>query len=349
MMSQRRRRRPSTARTSRRTTWPGNAPEEWMPLRPPEFYGEHASSCALDARRQRASTSRKRDGRLDERQTSSRYDALLLATGAEPVHLRSPGADLPHVHYLRTLADSRAHHRGGADSASARWSSAPASSGWRSLPRCARAGSRSTSSRPRRGRSSGCLGPSSAISSSALHEEHGVDFHLGRHRRRHRRQRGDARDGGVLAADLVVAGVGVRPAHRAGRAGRASPSTAASSWTSISRRARRASSRRATSRAGPIRTPATASASSTGWWRSGRARPPRATCSGARERFDAVPFFWSQHYDVTINYVGHAESGTRWRSRVSSRLGIASCVTSVRAGSWRLPRSIATSQVFRPK
>ena len=30
---------------------------------------------------------------------------------------------------------------------------------------------------------------------------------------------------------------------------------------------------------------------------------------GYREPFDAVPFFWSQHYDVTINYVGHAE---RW-------------------------------------
>ncbi len=27
---------------------------------------------------------------------------------------------------------------------------------------------------------------------------------------------------------------------------------------------------------------------------------------GQRQRFDAVPFFWSQHYDVAINYVGHA-------------------------------------------
>jgi NADPH-dependent 2,4-dienoyl-CoA reductase/sulfur reductase-like enzyme len=29
---------------------------------------------------------------------------------------------------------------------------------------------------------------------------------------------------------------------------------------------------------------------------------------GRREKFTTVPFFWSQHYDVAINYVGHAES-----------------------------------------
>jgi NADPH-dependent 2,4-dienoyl-CoA reductase/sulfur reductase-like enzyme len=29
---------------------------------------------------------------------------------------------------------------------------------------------------------------------------------------------------------------------------------------------------------------------------------------GGRQKFDAVPFFWSQHYDVPINYVGHAEA-----------------------------------------
>jgi hypothetical protein len=28
---------------------------------------------------------------------------------------------------------------------------------------------------------------------------------------------------------------------------------------------------------------------------------------GRREPFDAVPFFWSRHYDIGIQYVGHAE------------------------------------------
>jgi 3-phenylpropionate/trans-cinnamate dioxygenase ferredoxin reductase subunit len=32
---------------------------------------------------------------------------------------------------------------------------------------------------------------------------------------------------------------------------------------------------------------------------------------GLREPFDAVPFFWSQHYDLQINYVGHAEGWDR--------------------------------------
>jgi hypothetical protein len=32
---------------------------------------------------------------------------------------------------------------------------------------------------------------------------------------------------------------------------------------------------------------------------------------GARERFDAVPFFWSQQHDLQLNYVGHAAKWDR--------------------------------------
>jgi hypothetical protein len=39
---------------------------------------------------------------------------------------------------------------------------------------------------------------------------------------------------------------------------------------------------------------------------------------GAAEPFDAVPFFWSQHYDTAIRYTGHAE---RWdQTRVAGEL-----------------------------
>ena len=84
----------------------GNAPEEWIPLRPPEFYREQAIELRLGAR----VVAIRPDTREVELADGSRrrYGALLLATGAEPVRLGIPGNDLPNVYYLRTLADSRA-------------------------------------------------------------------------------------------------------------------------------------------------------------------------------------------------------------------------------------------------
>ncbi|MGC2051610.1 MAG: FAD-dependent oxidoreductase, partial [Methylovirgula sp.] len=84
----------------------GNAPEEWVPLRPPEFYREHGIDLRLGARAT-AIDPKGRSVTLADGGSHS-YDALLLATGAEPVRLNVPGADGANVHYLRTFADSRA-------------------------------------------------------------------------------------------------------------------------------------------------------------------------------------------------------------------------------------------------
>ena len=83
----------------------GQAQEDWIPLRAAGFYEEHGVSVQRD-RVERLDPGSKtltlaRGGTLG-------YDALLLATGAEPVRLDLPGGDRPHVRYLRSLADSRA-------------------------------------------------------------------------------------------------------------------------------------------------------------------------------------------------------------------------------------------------
>ena len=51
---------------------------------------------------------------------------------------------------------------------------------------------------------------------------------------------------------------------------------------------------------------------------------------GQRQPFDAVPFFWSQHYDMTINYVGHAE---HWNTvKIDGSLAKLNCTVSYKRG-----------------
>src|SRR5207244_10800101 len=84
----------------------GNAPEEWIPLRSPNFYREQGIELKLGARAM-AIDPKAREVRLADG-SRHRFGALLLATGAEPVHLGIPGSDLPHIHSLRSLEARRA-------------------------------------------------------------------------------------------------------------------------------------------------------------------------------------------------------------------------------------------------
>src|SRR3954464_14204728 len=83
----------------------GNAPEEWIPLHPPDFYDEKkiervngARATAIDPKGKTATLSAARP---------SPGGALRPPPAPEPIHLPIPGADRPHVHVLRSLADSR--------------------------------------------------------------------------------------------------------------------------------------------------------------------------------------------------------------------------------------------------
>src|SRR5215831_11466040 len=84
----------------------GSAPEDWVPLRGDDWYAENKIDLKLKTEVTSLDT-RSKELTLGDG-SKMKFDKLLLATGAEPVKLDIPGADQPHVHTLRSLADCRA-------------------------------------------------------------------------------------------------------------------------------------------------------------------------------------------------------------------------------------------------
>src|SRR5262245_3911395 len=186
----------------------GSAPEEWMPLRPPEFYQEQSIDLQLNAEVAAIDPKGRQVTLAGGR--SVPFDKLLLATGAEPVRLDTPGADRPHVHVLRSLADSRAIIARAKESRRA----VVIGASFIGLEAAAALRAREIEVHvvaPEKRPLERVLGAEYGDFIRALHEEHGVAFHLEDTAAAIEAGNVRLKGGATLAADLVVMGVGVRP------------------------------------------------------------------------------------------------------------------------------------------
>src|SRR6266567_2126602 len=186
----------------------GSAPEDWLPLRPDSFYAEAGIDLRLKSNVASIDTSA-RNVIIAGGGTVS-YDRLLLATGAEPVRLPIPGADQPHVHTLRSLADCRAI----IESAKGARRAVVIGASFIGLEAAAALRARDIEVHvvaPEQRPMERVLGPDMGDFVRALHEEHGVIFHLSDTVVAIEGKRAALRSGSVLEADFVVVGVGVRP------------------------------------------------------------------------------------------------------------------------------------------
>ena len=284
----------------------GTAEEEWVNLRPDDFYTSHNIELIRGRRVSRIDT--RAHTIITDDGATTKFSALLLATGSSPVHLPVPGADLPTVHYLRTLNDSKAIIA--ATQTGKRAVVIGASFIGLEVAASLRARDISvTVVAPEALPLERILGAELGNMVKALHESKGVTFKLGANVKSITSDAVQLADGSSLPADFVVVGVGVRPdvaiAREAGINVDNGVVVSATLETS---------------------TPGVFAAGDIASWpdpRSGRIRVEHWVVAqrqgqtaarnmlGANESFTLTPFFWSRHYDLAINYVGRSSPGDK--------------------------------------
>ena len=281
----------------------GTAGEELVPLRSTDFYKKHEIELLLKTRVAAIDPRNRIVQLVDGKQR--KFDALLLATGAEPVKLKIPGADLAHVCYLRSQSDCRTiiAKAGNATRIVLVGASFIAMEVASSLIQ------RKLNVHivaPEEVPMATVLGPQVGAYLRRLHERNGVVFHLQQSVVAIDERKVTLKDGHTVNADLVVIGIGVKPLidlpQRAGIKTDRGVSVDEHLETSIP----------GIFAAGDIARwpdPLTGESIRVEHWVVAERQGQTAARNilGRRERFDAVPFFWTTQFDFTLNYIGHAE------------------------------------------
>jgi NADPH-dependent 2,4-dienoyl-CoA reductase/sulfur reductase-like enzyme len=281
----------------------GTAPEEWIPLRAADHYDKLAITLLIDSSVVRLHLAARLVELADGRALP--FGALLLATGAQPISLDVPGADLPSVFTLRTWADSK---RLQTAARGARRAVVVGASfiGLEAAAALRARGLEVTVVTPAARPLDRVFGPQVADFLRRQHEQHGVTFRFGSRPVHIGHQTVALSNGEELPADLVVVGIGVEPvtglAEQAGievdggilvsdQLETSAPGIFAAGDVArfpdpVSGRRVRIEHWVVAQRQGSV---------------------AAQNMLGRKQRLAIVPFFWSQHYDVALRYVGHAE------------------------------------------
>jgi len=311
----------------------GNAPEEWLPLHPPDFFESQRIRILSGVEVEQIDTG-SRKVRLSNG-SEHRYGALLIATGASPIRLAIEGG--ARVRYLRTLADCRAII---AEIGTARTAVVIGSSfiGLEVAGSLVTRGLEVHVVAPEPLPLKRVLGTELGELIKSVHEQRGVRFHLGRTARAIDDGGLVLDDGTRIDADLVIAGIGVRPnlelAEHAGIALDNGIVVNEFLETSVSN----------VFAAGDVaRWPdaySNARLRVEHWVVAERQGQVVArNMLGHRDRFDDIPFFWSAHYDnLSIRYTGHVE---QWdETKIDGDVMKLDCAVSYMVGGKR--RAMAT-------
>ena len=317
----------------------GEAQDDWIPVWPADSYAERGIDLILQ-RRVTAIDPAAHAVLLDDG-SRREFGALLLATGADPVRLPIPGADSPNVHYLRSFADSRTIVE---KTKSAKHVIVVGAS-FIGLEVAASLRHRDISVdvvAPESTPLERVMGAEVGRFIQSLHESKGVRFHLGQTVTAINGRTVTLSKGATLDADFVVMGVGVKPASAlAEKAGLTMDhGIAVNEYLETSAPGIFA--------AGDVARwpdPHTGQTIRVEHWvvATRMGQTAARNMLGRRERFDAVPFFWSQHYDVTIRYIGHAE---RWDAvQIDGSLDAQDCAVSYTSGG----RTLAVATIARDR